>query len=345
MLFINFFLNKKFTQLTSWSEQRGDRLREALEEQNKRKLQREELMHWIHVKTSELKSIPTSIPISSLSSSSTNLQSAKSKLDSNDSKSIDSKDLFSITQERIAISTITSLVRQPNVVVNSNSSINSKDLKQPEILTDFTTVLNEITDSKIIEQLLNLHSHLEEEVKQKQPIYENIIKHAKRRTPVKSSHNINNNNRRSRLPIRPSGNLFNRSINTPNQQHNPSISVFTSPNINQLYLNWRELWIAMLTRKSQLNERLAYLNEVEKMKDFHFESWRQRYVSWLSTNKARVIDLFHRKDRDRDGRLTRAEFIDGIIEMSKFCVENIKSKLLFRKYVMMMNSCVIYNPK
>ncbi|CAH8676717.1 unnamed protein product [Schistosoma haematobium] len=308
-------IRTRWEELTSWSEQRGDRLQEALEEQNKRKLQREELMHWIHVKTSELKSIPTSIPISSLSSSSTNLQSAKSKLDSNDSKSIDSKDLFSITQERIAISTITSLVRQPNVVVNSNSSINSKDLKQPEILTDFTTVLNEITDSKIIEQLLNLHSHLEEEVRQKQLIYENIIKHAKRRTPVKSSHNINNNNRRSRLPIRPSGNLFNRSINTANQQHNQSISVFTSPNINQLYLNWRELWIAMLTRKSQLNERLAYLNEVEKMKDFHFESWRQRYVSWLSTNKARVIDLFHRKDRDRDGRLTRAEFIDGIIEM------------------------------
>ncbi|CAH8659171.1 unnamed protein product [Schistosoma guineensis] len=308
-------IRTRWEELTSWSEQRGDRLQEALEEQNKRKLQREELMHWIHVKTSELRSIPTSIPISSLSSSSTNLQSAKSKLDSNDSKSIDSKDLFSITQERIAISTITSLVHQPNVVVNSNSSINSKDLKQPEILTDFTTVLNEITDSKIIEQLLNLHSHLEEEVRQKQPIYENIIKHAKRRTPVKSSHNINNNNRRSRLPIRPSGNLFNRSINTANQQHNPSILVFTSPNINQLYLNWRELWIAMLTRKSQLNERLAYLNEVEKMKDFHFESWRQRYVSWLSTNKARVIDLFHRKDRDRDGRLTRAEFIDGIIEM------------------------------
>ncbi|XP_018644196.1 hypothetical protein Smp_138620 [Schistosoma mansoni] len=307
-------IRTRWEELTSWSEQRGERLQQALEEQSKRKLQREELMQWIHVKTSELKSIPTLIPISSLSSSSTNLQSAKSKLDSNDSKSIDSKDLFSITQERIAMSPVTSLVRQPNVVVSSNGNINSKDSKQPETLTDFATFLNEINDSKIIGQLLNLHSHLEEEVKQKQPIYENIIKHAKRRTPVKSSHNINNN-RRSRLPIRSSGNLSNRSTNITNQQHSPSISVFTSPNINQLYLNWKELWIAMLTRKSQLNERLAYLNEVEKMKDFHFESWRQRYVSWLSTNKARVIDLFHRKDRDRDGRLTRAEFIDGIIEM------------------------------
>ncbi|CAH8564471.1 unnamed protein product [Schistosoma turkestanicum] len=310
-------IRTRWEELTSWSEQRGERLQQALEEQHKRKFQREELMQWIHIKTVELKSIPTSIPIASFSSSSTNLHSAQSKLDSTDSKSIDFKDLFSITQERIALSSATSAIPHPSAGASSSASINGKDLKQPETLTDFTTVLNEITDPKIIEQLLSLHSQLEEEVKQKQPIYENIVKHAKRRTPVKSSHNINNNiiNRRSRLPIRSGGHLYNRSINTINQQHATSKVVFTSPNINQLYLNWRELWIAMLARKSQLNERLAYLNEVEKMKDFHFESWRQRYVSWLSANKARVIDLFHRKDRDRDGRLTRAEFIDGIIEM------------------------------
>ncbi|KAH8867329.1 Microtubule-actin cross-linking factor 1 [Schistosoma japonicum] len=297
-------IRTRWEELTSWSEQRGERLQQALEEQRKRKCQREELMQWIHTKINELKSMPTSILMSSLSSS-TDLHSAQSKLDLNDSKSIDP---CSMTQEYIGQPSTVTSIPQPS------GSSSSKDLKQPDDITDFTTLLNEITDPKVVEHLLSLHSKLEEEVKQKQPIYENIVRHAKRRTPIKSSHTTNS--RRGRLPIRSKGGIqSNRLNNATHQQHGSSISVFTSPNINQLYLDWRELWIAMLARKSQLNERLAYLSEVEKMKDFHFESWRQRYVSWLSANKARVIDLFHRKDRDRDGRLTRAEFIDGIIEM------------------------------
>ncbi|CAH8626779.1 unnamed protein product [Heterobilharzia americana] len=305
-------IRTRWEELTSWSEQRGERLQQALEEQHKRKIQREELMEWIHAKINKLKTIPLSLPVS-VSSSSTNLHSAKSKLDSDDSshsrQSIDSKDLFPATQERVALSSTVSSIPLP-----SGSNVGNIDLKQTESIVDSTLIINEITEASVIEKLLSLHSQLEEEVKQKQPIYEDIIKHAKRRTPVKSSNTPSI--RRGRQSMRPSGTSLSRTSNTANQQqHSPSVSIFTSSNINQLYSSWRELWLAMLARKSHLNERLAYLNEVEKMKDFQFESWRQRYVSWLSANKARVIDLFHRKDRDRDGRLTRAEFIDGIIEM------------------------------
>nr|CAH8874926.1 unnamed protein product [Trichobilharzia regenti] len=302
-------IRTRWEELTSWSEQRGERLQQALEEQHKRKIQCDELVKWINSKINGLKNISVSLPVS-LASSSTNLHSAKSKLDSEESnhsgQSLDNKDLFSATQERIALSSAASLIPVPTGSV--------KTLKQSENVADSTLIINEITEPSIVEHLLRLHGQLEEEIKQKQPIYEDIIKHAKRRTPVKSTNT--SNTRRGRMSMRSGGTRLNRTPSSTNQQqHSPIVSIFTSSNINQLYSSWRELWLAMLARKSHLNERLAYLNEMEKMKDFQFESWRQRYVSWLSANKARVIDLFHRKDRDRDGRLTRAEFIDGIIEM------------------------------
>ena len=48
------------------------------------------------------------------------------------------------------------------------------------------------------------------------------------------------------------------------------------------------------------------------MKNFDFDDWRRRYLRWMHHNKARIMDFFRRQDRDRDGRVTRKEFIDGI---------------------------------
>lgn len=35
-------------------------------------------------------------------------------------------------------------------------------------------------------------------------------------------------------------------------------------------------------------------------------------------NKTRVMDFFRRTDTDHDGKVTRQEFIDGILESSEF---------------------------
>ena len=59
------------------------------------------------------------------------------------------------------------------------------------------------------------------------------------------------------------------------------------------------------------------------MKNFKFDDWRGRYMKWMNHNKSRVLDFFRRMDKDHDGKLSRKEFIDGVIASSK------SSKYLF----------------
>jgi len=54
------------------------------------------------------------------------------------------------------------------------------------------------------------------------------------------------------------------------------------------------------------------------MKNFNFDDWRRRYLKWMNNNKSRIMDFFRKQDRDHDGRITREEFIEGILEASKF---------------------------
>jgi len=52
------------------------------------------------------------------------------------------------------------------------------------------------------------------------------------------------------------------------------------------------------------------------MKHFDFDEWRLRYMRWMNDNKSRVMDFFRKQDRDHDGKITRQEFIDGILQSS-----------------------------
>ena len=56
---------------------------------------------------------------------------------------------------------------------------------------------------------------------------------------------------------------------------------------------------------------------MEKMKNFDFDEWRRKYMKWMNHNKVRVMDFFRRQDKDHDGKVTRREFIDGILASSK----------------------------
>jgi len=53
------------------------------------------------------------------------------------------------------------------------------------------------------------------------------------------------------------------------------------------------------------------------MKHFDFDEWRRRYMRWMNDNKSRVMDFFRKQDRDHDGKITRQEFIDGILQSSE----------------------------
>ena len=41
-------------------------------------------------------------------------------------------------------------------------------------------------------------------------------------------------------------------------------------------------------------------------------------MKWMNHNKTRVMDFFRRQDRDHDGKVTREEFIQGILASSKW---------------------------
>lgn len=41
-------------------------------------------------------------------------------------------------------------------------------------------------------------------------------------------------------------------------------------------------------------------------------------MRWMNHKKSRVMDFFRRIDKDQDGKITRQEFIDGILASSKW---------------------------
>ena len=92
---------------------------------------------------------------------------------------------------------------------------------------------------------------------------------------------------------------------------------FKNPRVGALFNKWRQVWLLAMERQRKLEDALEHLNEIEKMKNFDFDDWRSRYLQWMHHNKSRIMDFFRRQDRDHDGKVTRKEFIDGIISSSE----------------------------
>uniref|UniRef100_A0A8C8SUB6 Microtubule actin crosslinking factor 1 n=1 Tax=Pelusios castaneus TaxID=367368 RepID=A0A8C8SUB6_9SAUR len=95
----------------------------------------------------------------------------------------------------------------------------------------------------------------------------------------------------------------------------PSMSI--NPRINQLSARWQQVWLLALERQRKLNDTLDRLEELKEFANFDFDIWRKRYMRWMNHKKSRVMDFFRRIDKDQDGKITRQEFIDGILA-SKF---------------------------
>ncbi|KFM83305.1 Microtubule-actin cross-linking factor 1, partial [Stegodyphus mimosarum] len=72
-----------------------------------------------------------------------------------------------------------------------------------------------------------------------------------------------------------------------------------------------------MERQRRLQDKLNYLKELERIKNFDFDEWRKKFLAWMNNKKSRVMDLFRKIDKDNDGRVTYEEFIDGILK-SKF---------------------------
>lgn len=57
--------------------------------------------------------------------------------------------------------------------------------------------------------------------------------------------------------------------------------------------------------------------QLKEFANFDFDVWRKRYMRWMNHKKSRVMDFFRRMDKDQDGKVTRQEFIDGILSSSE----------------------------
>ncbi|XP_038580116.1 microtubule-actin cross-linking factor 1 isoform X3 [Micropterus salmoides] len=90
-----------------------------------------------------------------------------------------------------------------------------------------------------------------------------------------------------------------------------------NPRLNQLCAKWQQVWLLALDRQRKLNDGLDRLEELKEFANFDFDVWRKKYMRWMNHKKSRVMDFFRRIDKDQDGKITRQEFIDGILA-SKF---------------------------
>merc|ERR1719150_2659178 len=87
-----------------------------------------------------------------------------------------------------------------------------------------------------------------------------------------------------------------------------------NPRAKALWDKWRHVWMMAWERDRRLKDKLNYLQELEKVKNFNWEDWRKRYLKHHNNKKSRVQDFFRKLDEDGDGYCPRDEFIDGILK-------------------------------
>uniref|UniRef100_A0A8C5PE50 Microtubule actin crosslinking factor 1 n=1 Tax=Leptobrachium leishanense TaxID=445787 RepID=A0A8C5PE50_9ANUR len=157
-----------------------------------------------------------------------------------------------------------------------------------------------------VKALICEHQAFMEEMTQKQPDVDKVTKTYKRKTDP--SHGSFNDKTRSRKPA---------AQTSPPAVQLLSQSETKNPRINQLSARWQQVWLLALERQRKLNDALDRLEELKEFANFDFDIWRKKYMRWMNHKKSRVMDFFRRIDKDQDGKITRQEFIDGILA-SKF---------------------------
>ncbi|XP_058032823.1 dystonin isoform X17 [Ahaetulla prasina] len=174
---------------------------------------------------------------------------------------------------------------------------------------DKEVVPQEIDDVKA---LIAEHQTFMEEMTRKQPDVDKVTKTHKRKaaetSPIQSHIPVLDKGRggRKRSPI--------PSIYPPGAQTQIETK---NPRINLLLSKWQQVWLLALERRRKLNDALDRLEELREFANFDFDIWRKKYMRWMNHKKSRVMDFFRRIDKDQDGKITRQEFIDGILS-SKF---------------------------
>ncbi|KAK5883263.1 hypothetical protein CesoFtcFv8_019612 [Champsocephalus esox] len=170
----------------------------------------------------------------------------------------------------------------------AETTLVQKDTEQlPQDITQLKTLITE-------------HQIFMEEMTRKQPDVDKVTKTYKRK------------------PAEAPSSLAERRGARRNQQQQAAMQVSGgNPRLNQLCARWQQVWLLALDRQRKLNDGLDRLEELKEFANFDFDVWRKKYMRWMNHKKSRVMDFFRRIDKDQDGKITRQEFIDGILA-SKF---------------------------
>jgi len=172
----------------------------------------------------------------------------------------------------------------------------------------------------IIEQLMHDHMLFESEIQSRHPDVEKFAAPSRRSAAGESRHvsvsryGWKNTPRRRKLP----------------EQKQPEPE-FKSPQVAALFAKWRKVWLLSMDRHKLLQDMLDRLNEMERVRSFNFDAWRIQYMQWMKHNKSRVMDFFYRQDKDHDGKVTRQEFVDGILK-SGFPTSRIEMEAVADKF-------------
>uniref|UniRef100_A0A4W5PY58 Dystonin n=1 Tax=Hucho hucho TaxID=62062 RepID=A0A4W5PY58_9TELE len=165
-----------------------------------------------------------------------------------------------------------------------------------------------------VKALIAEHQTFMEEMTRKQPDVDKITKTHKRKAAVGSEPAS-----QSHIPVLEKGRGGRK--RSPTQAMYPSSSQppieTKNPRVNLLVSKWQQVWLLALDRRRKLNDAMDRLEELKEFANFDFDVWRKRYMRWMNHKKSRVMDFFRRIDKDQDGKVTRQEFIEGILS-SKF---------------------------
>ncbi|XP_052048811.1 dystonin isoform X1 [Apodemus sylvaticus] len=163
-----------------------------------------------------------------------------------------------------------------------------------------------------VKALIAEHQTFMEEMTRKQPDVDKVTKTYKRRTadpPSLQSHIPVLDKGRAGRKRFPASGLYPSGSQTQIETKNPRVNLLVS--------KWQQVWLLALERRRTLNDALDRLEELREFANFDFDVWRKKYMRWMNHKKSRVMDFFRRIDKDQDGKITRQEFIDGILS-SKF---------------------------
>ncbi|XP_070621010.1 microtubule-actin cross-linking factor 1 isoform X4 [Erythrolamprus reginae] len=163
-------------------------------------------------------------------------------------------------------------------------------------------------DIEQVKALIAEHQAFMEEMTRKQPDVDRVTKTYKRKVTEPAHGPFMEKSRSNRKAL---------SQAAPPPLPILSQSEAKNPRINQLSARWQQVWLLALERQRKLNDALDRLEELKEFANFDFDVWRKKYMRWMNHKKSRVMDFFRRIDKDQDGKITRQEFIDGILA-SKF---------------------------